>query len=885
MKILSNLVNQWRLIARIYVLSALILNSPSGYGQQPPQKYPEKYSPGVTELLLKAPARAKVTLMLMTKEAKLFLDSLMALKEIKVISLYEPTNTFIIYTPLKYVSRISSWDHVVFIDRTRPALPELFTGTIENQTNAVNRMQAVFPAYNGNDIAIGIKENTFDTADIDFKGRVFINPVATPGSNSHASIMATIAAGAGNTWYATKAAAWGSKIVSSSFSNLLPDASSFFQQYGVTVQNHSYGTGIENYYGPEAVAYDLQVANNPSQLHVFSSGNSGQSASTSGTYNGIGGFANLTGQFKMAKNILTVGATDSFYVIPSLSSKGPAYDGRVKPELVAQGEDGSSGAAAIVSGVAASLQQAFKLNNGGNLPSSALIKAILINSANDVGPAKVDFQSGFGSVNGFRAMQTLLNGNYISGSVLPAQELTYNLIVPANTGELIITMAWIDPPATVNVPKALVNDIDLELFYPLTSQTWQPWVLSNFPHRDSLLLPALRKRDGLNTVEQITLDNPPAGSYIIKVRGFALATTSQSFHIAWQLDAANNFEWNYPRQNDPVLAGEQNVLRWQSTLPATTGILQYSTDNGSSWQVINAAADLSVGFYKWVAPTVYSKALLKITSAGNDYTTDTVVISKRLTLSTGFNCPDSFMLLWPRVPAASQYNLYKLGSKYMEALQTITDTAIVLQKNSNSPLHYAVAPVIGGWEGVKSFGTNYSTQGVQCYFKSWYADKINKTGRLNLELGSLYNINKITVQKIVGKDTSTLQTVTNPNALSYTFSDPGLITGLNQYRACLKTVSGAEICSDIATLYFAEENRLFVYPNPVRQTESFTVIINDQQSGELQVIDVNGRVLQRHVIENGGSIQLPAIRLPAGLYLLRLAGNNLKVRTGKVIVY
>lgn len=874
----------WRLIARISVLSVLFIISPAGYCQQPLEKYPEKYSPGLMELLLTVPINSETTLMVMTKDTKLFLDSLMALKEIKVLSLYEPTHTFIIYTPLKYVNRIASWDQVEFIDRTRQASQELFSGTIENQTNVVNRMQAAFPAYNGNDITIGIKENTFDTADIDFKGRVFINPAATPGGNSHASIMATISAGGGNTWYATKAAGWGSKIVSSSFSNLLPDAGSFFQQYAVTVQNHSYGTGIENYYGPEAVAYDLQVANTPSLLHVFSSGNSGQSASTSGTYNGISGFANLTGQFKMAKNILTVGATDSFYTVSSISSRGPAYDGRVKPELVAQGEDGSSGAAAIVSGIAAALQQAYKINNSNNLPSSALLKAILINSANDAGPAKVDFQSGFGSVNGYKAMQTLVNGNYISGSVLPAQELTYNLMVPANTQELKITMVWIDPPATVNAPKALVNDVDLELFYPLTSQTWQPWVLSNFPHRDSLLLPAVRKRDGLNTLEQITLDNPPAGSYVIKVKGFALASTSQSFHIAWQFDAANNFEWNFPRQNDPVLAGEQNVLRWKSTLPVSTGTLQYSTDNGSSWQVINAA-DLSAGFYKWVAPNVYSKALIKITAAGNDYTTDTVVISRRLTLSTGFNCPDSFMLLWPRVQAASQYNLYKLGSKYMEAFQTITDTAIVLQKNSNSSLHYAVAPVIGGREGVKSFGTNYSTQGVQCYFKSWYADKINNTGRLNLELGSLYNINKITVQKIVGKDTFTLQIVNSPASFSYTFIDPGLITGLNQYRACLKTVSDAEICSDIATLYFAEENRLFVYPNPLRQSGSFTVIINEQQSGELQVIDVNGRVLQRYVIESGGAIQLPAIRLPAGLYLLRLAGNNLKVRTGKLVVY
>jgi hypothetical protein len=37
--------------------------------------------------------------------------------------------------------------------------------------------------------------------------------------------------------------------------------------------------------------------------------------------------------------------------------KGPAFDGRIKPEMVAFGIDGSSGAAALVSGVAILLQQ------------------------------------------------------------------------------------------------------------------------------------------------------------------------------------------------------------------------------------------------------------------------------------------------------------------------------------------------------------------------------------------------------------------------------------------------------------------------------------------------------------------------------------------------
>ncbi|MEO6612108.1 MAG: S8 family peptidase [Chitinophagaceae bacterium] len=852
-------------------------------GQPGEGKLISKISPSLKSLQGQ-PANTLVVLTIMVRDTKQFLDSMVVLTGTKLLQIYDPANIIIVKTPLSTTNRLAGWDNILFIDHQRKAMEEFFTGTIENETNLVNRMQFAYPAYNANTITVGIKENAFDTADIDFKGRVLINPAASSEISNHATVMGTIAAGGGNTWYATKAAAWGARIVSSSFANLLPDNNNFFQQYSVTVQNHSYGTGIENYYGPEAVAYDMLSASNPALLHIFSSGNSGQSVPPSGIYAGITGFANLTGQFKMAKNILTVGAIDSFYTIAPLSSKGPAYDGRVKPELVAQGEDGSSGSAAIVSGIAAALQQAYRINNSNNLPPSALIKAILVNSANDVGPPEVDFQSGFGSVNGYKAMKMLANGNFTTGSVLPGQEIVYNLTVPAGIRKLKVTLAWNDPPATVNATKALVNDIDLELSYPAGSQTWLPWVLNSFPHRDSLSLPAVRKRDGLNNTEQVTLNNPVPGNYSIRTKGFAISSASQAFALAWQLDAANNFEWNYPQRNDPVLAGQQNVLRWESTLPVSTAVLQYSLDNGNSWQVISNSADLSPGYYKWIAPLVYSKALVKITNAGNDYRTDTVVISKRLNLSVAFNCPDSFMLFWPRVQAASQYQLYKLGSKYMEPLQLLADTSIVLQKNNNSSLYYAVAPVIGGREGVRSFATNYTDQGVQCYFRSFYAERINNTARIQLELGSLYNINSITVQKIIGRDTFLLQTISNPSSLQYTFTDVNLQNGLNQYRVYLGMVNGSRIYSDIIPLYFSVEEQLFIFPNPVRQGASFSVVFNERHNGELQIIDINGRILQRLAVATD-IIQLPATKLPAGIYLLRLAGYRIPVKTAKLVVY
>jgi hypothetical protein len=67
----------------------------------------------------------------------------------------------------------------------------------------------------------------------------------------------------------------------------------------------------------------------------MSAGNVGESFATDGKYANIPGYANLTGNFKMAKNIITVGAIDPKENIPPQSSAGPLYDGRIAPQLTA----------------------------------------------------------------------------------------------------------------------------------------------------------------------------------------------------------------------------------------------------------------------------------------------------------------------------------------------------------------------------------------------------------------------------------------------------------------------------------------------------------------------------------------------------------------------
>src|SRR6186997_8315 len=328
-------------------------------------------------------------------------------------------------------SVLQSLPGIIFIEKgNRTAKEEIQVGNLDLSVNKINLVHRNFPSVNGDGITVSVKENKPDTTDIDLKGRFLSTNLSSNTVNSHASIMSTMIGGGANSWHLGKGAAWGSTISSSSFAVLLPDANSAYQQYNISVQNHSYGVGVESYYGADAAAYDASAMTNGSLLHIFSSGNSGTSSASTGVYAGLNGFANHTGSFKMAKNILTVGATDSFSILAVLSSKGPAHDGRVKPELVAFGEDGSSGAAALVSGTSLLLQHLYKQVNG-VLPANSLIKSILINSADDVGNVEVDYKNGFGSLNANNALKTLQANRFFAGSVSNSSIQSFNINVPA----------------------------------------------------------------------------------------------------------------------------------------------------------------------------------------------------------------------------------------------------------------------------------------------------------------------------------------------------------------------------------------------------------------------------------------------------------------------
>ncbi|HEV8286698.1 MAG TPA: S8 family peptidase [Chitinophagaceae bacterium] len=868
---------KWGLLLFTFIIPHLIFS-------QPTEPQLKKFSP-ILQKKSKGKSSKEISIYtIAVKNFSSFKNKIKQNPRVTIIYEYPGANVFLVKTAWsELVQTIIPQDEVLFIDEQRMAKEELAVSNLDLSTNKVNMIFSKFPQYNGNNTVVSVKENRPDTVDIDFHGRYLSTNLSSNVFSTHATIMGTIIGGAGNTYYEGKGAAWGSTISSSNFAILLPDPDAAYQQYNITVQNHSYGTSIENFYGADAAAYDASVISRPSLMHVFSAGNSGTQTSTSGSYANVPGFANITGSFKMAKNIITVGHIDSLGIVLAPSSRGPAYDGRVKPELVGFGEDGSSGAAAIVSGISLVLQQAYK-DLHGSIPSSALIKAILLNSADDVGAKGIDFVSGYGAANAYKAMLCIANAYHFNGSMANGGDDVYNLTVPSNIKQLKITLAWSDPPAVANAAKALKNDLDLQLTLPSANQVWQPWVLSHFPKSDSLQLLPVRKRDSLNNVEQISIDNPTAGSYQVHIKGFNIIVSSaQPYFVAYQFDTLDHFTWNYPTKQDNIFNNRTNTLRWESTYSNSIGQLEYSLNNGSTWQVIDNAVDLAKGYYKWSPPDSFVTALLRMNFSSQHFISDTFTVSKRFDVHVGFNCPDSFMIFWNKIPSINNYQVYRLGDKYMEPIAIIPDTAIILTKQTNTSLHYAVAPIINNKTGVRSYAYDYTTQGTGCYIRTFLGELIGNSAKLDLELGTSYNIKSITWQKLTLNGFISLQAVNSILGLNFNYTDNALTHGLNIYRVKIELLDGRIIYTETVTVYFAQEPYI-VYPNPVPQYQDVTIISSDPDIAQLQLFNSTGIKLYETTL-NDWSNTIPTGKLSKGIYLLRITKNNQLQKTLKLVVY
>jgi hypothetical protein len=219
----------------------------------------------------------------------------------------------------------------------------------------------------------------------------------------------------------------------------------------------------------------------------------------------------------------------------------------------------------------------------------------------------------------------------------------------------------------------------------------------------------------------------------------------------------------------------------------------------------------------------------------------------------------------------------------MEPLAVTADTAIVLDKQANSSSHYAVAPLIDNKAGVRSYGYDYTTQGVACYIRTFFGELVNGSAKLDLTLGTNYNIKTITWEKLTLNGYSPLQAVNSIVGLDFSYLDSAVTQGLNIYHVKLELLNGTIIYSEAITVYYTN-GPYVIFPNPVPQYHDVTIISNNPDVAQLQIFNSTGMKISEQAL-NDLSNTVSMNKLGKGIYLIRIIqGGELK-QTLKLIVY
>ncbi|MGJ8653863.1 MAG: carbohydrate-binding protein [Opitutaceae bacterium] len=330
-------------------------------------------------------------------------------------------------------------------------------------------------------------------------------------------------------------------------------------------------------YSSSAVTWDSITYNLPYYLPFISSGNHRSDNPSNGdtvriygvdyTYDDTkhplgdryykNGWDNMEGR-KLAKNAISVGrAKDAVTggvrdpdkytdLMNTGSSRGPTDDGRIKPDVVANGDSllstdsgndtdtgtksGTSMACPNACGSAALLIDYYTLRFPSQSMRASTLKALILHTAYDRGDAGPDYKYGWGLMDTQAAadvIQLHADGN---GSAHMLEDLVNDTTTTSQShvfksdgsSPLRVTICWTDPPGTEktgheNRTKVLVNDLNLTVTGP--GGTHYPYVM---PHVGDWSVGSITDNattgvNDVDNVEQVYLATPAAGDYTVTV--------------------------------------------------------------------------------------------------------------------------------------------------------------------------------------------------------------------------------------------------------------------------------------------------------------------------------------------------------------------------------
>ncbi len=393
---------------------------------------------------------------------------------------------------------------------------------------------------------------------------------------------------------------------------------------GMLISNHSYGVPLTGSTGTPLPAWYIGTYDStakdwdeiaylaPYYLMVASAGNSGDDQNNAEPI--TFGIDKLTGN-KTAKNNLVIancldasvnaaGDLTAAVVINSSSSQGPTDDRRIKPDITGNGTGlistsstsntatanltGTSMSSPNVAGTLLLLQQHHN-NLTTKFMKAATLKGLACHTADDSGNIGPDVYFGWGLLNAKAGAQALTSNGlnaWVSEEKLN-QGQTYTITVKSlGTSPLIATACWTDVPGDPNngqrpandLKRALVNDLDVRI--TRNGSTYYPWKLASDPTLDATRI----GDNNIDNVEQVKIDSPPAGDYVITVthKG-TLVNNTQDFSLI--ITGVTSGFAIIPTSNDLEVCANQNAtftFNYSQTGTTTTNFSTTGLPNGAT---------------------------------------------------------------------------------------------------------------------------------------------------------------------------------------------------------------------------------------------------------------------------------------------------------------
>ena len=291
-----------------------------------------------------------------------------------------------------------------------------------------------------------------------------------------------------------------------------------------------------------------------------------------------GGDGNYRGGFDtigfraLAKNIVTIGSVNDAVTsgtrdpakatMSSFSCWGPTDDGRIKPDLVANGAglysslnssdssygsySGTSMSSPNACGSAAMLVQQYSQLFSGGAMRAATLKGLLIHTATDLGNPGPDYKNGWGLIHVKAAADLIADHQAnplkqrLTESQLTTSVTTLNYpFVWDGISPIRATLCWTDPAGTATTTSdlrspRLVNNLQLKLIAPNGSEH-SPFVMPFVGTwtQSSMDLPAVTGINNTDNVEQVLVSAPAiAGTWqaVVTYSG-TLTNNAQQFSL------------------------------------------------------------------------------------------------------------------------------------------------------------------------------------------------------------------------------------------------------------------------------------------------------------------------------------------------------------------